>query len=1307
MINIIYGLIGIILRIKSNSVINEDCPLGKWGTECQFDCDPACDIQKLNCDKSDGKCTYCNSTYYPSTEDPSKCLKCSSECKSECTYKGCNECLNEKHFGPWCDLICSNCKNSSKGYCDREGKCFDKCIQGYFTSYCNETCPLHCLFIGDENCFQDTGECEHCQKGFYPKSCEGCNDACSECISEDECTVCKDINKYGKLCNNTCNKNCFKDINQTESVCDISTGKCKSCIPGYYTDTCNTTCLEGCINCTQDKGECLQCKEDYYLKNKTCFKCGEYCDKCLNETYCIECKDPSKYSDLCNLTCPEHCSFNSSRKCDRKSGDCFSCEEYFEGNKCNNCVLGKYSDLCNKDCNKGCNLNISNCDRKEGNCTCLKGFWKSDCSSKCNENNEGCLECIQSDGKCILCESGYYLEDNKCIKCPSSCKGNCNKTYCSECNEGYYGDICQYNCSLHCINTTCNKSTGKCDGGCKEYFIGDKCDSCEFNRTGKECNNFCEFGCDLSDGINCDMETGNCTCKVGYFKGNCSSKCPDGCDLKRFNCEEEKGICYECKKGLFSDFCNETCIDKNCEECTQRTGLCINCKKDYFLTFNYTCEECPNSCLDKYCSSDGCEECTSLNTYGPFCNISCPSGCNTTDKSKTVCERYTGHCNEGCKAEHIIPYDTCDRCIDLYYDELCDKKCGEGCKNNCERYTAACSECLDGYYGKECNDTCPINCDLSKMNCDKKTGECFICKIRYFGPQCEECPKNCFDCENAENCTDCYEGFYGPGCQYNCSENCSRKECKKETGACESCKKGYYNSTCDLNCYGCNEYCFQNNGLCTDHNCKENYYDPLNGCNKECSEECLNGCDAFTGDCINCKSKEFFGPNCTYKCPIECEDDGRTECCYAKSGQTKKNINLNLKTFELNANDSDNFIYFQFSLGSQQVPILALVDFESNSQLVIFDKSTQYKEDGFKININASYDSKESVTYKKEEFNNYPKSTFNQMEGNGFQVTDKIYLNTNDKNQIEFTSKFLIVSELNVFVRLTGLKEINGIIGLGYLNSFCEDLLKEGIIEKNIIKYSKKTQSLTIGDYPKNMKASFERLTTVIPTQFVHYNDKIELKAKMQGLTYSLRKAYKLEKEISFSFTSNTSFSVPDSIYQIFFTKIYFGTLFNKGCYIKEKRRGVKEFYCDQDKFINAKFSSLGVVIDNYTYEFSKDLLFKKQGSEYKFLIELKENTQVVLGKDFFNEFEVIFNNGNRTLNFYGKTKKFTSDFSSTDDWNVLDDDELLSPGTWCLIIVFGIAFLIIIFYLNSYCFNSRRKDLGELEEEVLTEKEF
>ena len=44
-----------------------------------------------------------------------------------------------------------------------------------------------------------------------------------------------------------------------------------------------------------------------------------------------------------------------------------------------------------------------------------------------------------------------------------------------ECDAGTFGKDCKSNCSSNCNRGTCERVNGKCFGGCKPGYMGNKC----------------------------------------------------------------------------------------------------------------------------------------------------------------------------------------------------------------------------------------------------------------------------------------------------------------------------------------------------------------------------------------------------------------------------------------------------------------------------------------------------------------------------------------------------------------------------------------------------------------------------------------------------------------------------------------------------------------------------------------------------------------------------------------------------------------------------------------------------------------
>lgn len=239
-------------------------------------------------------------------------------------------------------------------------------------------------------------------------------------LCELEVYGCRDYRRYGDNCVLWCPPNC------QERRCDIVTGHCLGCIPGY----------QG-MNCSLDCGA-----HTYGLE------CGSICGNCSR-------------GDACN---------HVNGRCPR------GCDGGVQGEKCQDeCKLGQYGENCRNLCNENCNV-TSRCDRFTGSCIggCKPGYTGNTCDQKCDTGKYGknCLQncahckqrdqCHHIDGVCVEgCSAGYY--GSRCIE---------------PCQSGLFGLNCINRCDSYCIgNGSCDPVTGICNEGCKKGWSGLMCGS--------------------------------------------------------------------------------------------------------------------------------------------------------------------------------------------------------------------------------------------------------------------------------------------------------------------------------------------------------------------------------------------------------------------------------------------------------------------------------------------------------------------------------------------------------------------------------------------------------------------------------------------------------------------------------------------------------------------------------------------------------------------------------------------------------------------------------------------------------------
>ena len=472
-------------------------------------------------------------------------------------------------------------------------------------------------------------------------------------------------------------------------------------------------------------------------------------------------------------------------------------------------------------------------------------------------------------------------------------------------------------------------------------------------------------------------------------------------------------------------------------------------------------------------------------------------------------------------------------------------------------------------------------------------------------------------------------------------------------------------------------------------------------------------CDIFTGECISCP-ENYWGEKCEKKCSNECKDDGRLDCCYIKENdKISKGIEIKLSNITTDGNknnlkiEQNEFNFMYIKLGEYNLKIL--VDFETNSPLVIFDISTditQIETDIYNFNYGKTYNCSESKCIQGISFDAI-------YVYDGFTLTkekmakDNLTLN----NMVYNNFSFLICQEFKIEKDFDSAGKIDGIVGLGLRNYFTENLFynkedeKKNTFPKNILVKNIKQNIIYFGDYPEYIKNSFSKLSTMIieNKQDILMDKLIIFETKFTGIAYSLRKAYhyQYDKKVILNNRIETSI-VFNNLYKQFFEKIYFGDLYENGCYFKNLQGGEGEYYCEKGKKSQIEnLPKLGLILGDYIYYLSHNFLYKESEDYFTFIIKLHGQGQqkIELGKSFFNEFSVIYNNGNETLNFFGDIKKLNVPLR--DPSNLLNvDSDIFTPGGWVTLIVFITVIIIIFCYLIKYCGEKSGKD-DEEEDDI------
>ncbi|ELP85483.1 hypothetical protein EIN_040370 [Entamoeba invadens IP1] len=336
-----------------------------------------------------------------------------------------------------------------------------------------------------------------------------------------------------------------------------------------------------------------------------------------------------------------------------------------------------------------------------------------------------CNNCKQCDlyNNCEKCNDGYYLYNNSCYTCDSSCR-TCNgkkQNSCLSCpfSYGVSNGYC-VKCDASCLE--CNGSgPNNCISCFKNYYLtSGYCSKCDL--TCNECN-----GPNANNCISCNpyyyYSNGYCL-KCGYSCIFCNFTKPEYCLFCDLNFYNSNGYCLKC--------------DQNCNGCGGTADNCTHCNDGFYLnngsciqgTLN--CKKFENSicisCIPYYYLSDNvCNKCHSecYNCNGPEKTncTTCPNG-KYVDKTHGEYNHTCQPCIENCKTcENSI---NCYECENGYY--LSNGECVKFDNEYCASINnSKCISCVFGYY-------------LDKNDCLKCPDVCISC----FGPTINQC-ENCID----------------------------------------------------------------------------------------------------------------------------------------------------------------------------------------------------------------------------------------------------------------------------------------------------------------------------------------------------------------------------------------------------------------------------------------------------------------------------------------------------------------------------------------------------------------------------------
>ena len=245
-----------------------------------------------------------------------------------------------------------------------------------------------------------------CQNGTYRDSvtlaCTVCESTCVECVgpTASNCTACNASSPV------------FRTLSVSQCVC----------LPGYFLNTANNTCILCHSSCTACIGSsdynCSACQSNFIL-------IGSYCKfnlTCANYLYEGQCVD----------VCPKNSFPTASHTCSRCTNGCLYC---LSATICLECLSGYFYNSSTGACSAICQL--GRFVDPSGLCLpcmsdCLECQWNT------NKSTLTCLKCSASffikDGSCSsVCPVPYYQPlGSQCLKCIGNCL-TCNTLSATDC----------------------------------------------------------------------------------------------------------------------------------------------------------------------------------------------------------------------------------------------------------------------------------------------------------------------------------------------------------------------------------------------------------------------------------------------------------------------------------------------------------------------------------------------------------------------------------------------------------------------------------------------------------------------------------------------------------------------------------------------------------------------------------------------------------------------------------------------------------------------------------------------------------
>ncbi|CAD8072116.1 unnamed protein product [Paramecium primaurelia] len=516
-----------------------------------------------------------------------------------------------------------------------------------------------------------------------------------------------------------------------------------------------------------------------------------------------------------------------------------------------NCLRGSNANTCTK-CNVGSTLTSNTCPAPTMTSHCITGTYE------CIKKYSGDYSTVNiSNSISLKCDSKYYLDNQQCLACESSCNSCINGTQCVDCPA----------------NQFLLKATQLCSSTCDTaYKDSDKMtciDSCAVYQVVTEDLKYCSMKC--PNGYKQYLQTCLLSCPLNTFNENGICK---SCHSKCYECfGSSNKECSKCNFGYYlltticEDFCADTQKFANQLE-NECTDTCVAPGVQYGMQCLYTCpvnqyedstKKCVQQCPDGYVAVENVITVSlkfTLNSksFNGFVCQQCADGCFTCDNVDQP--GVSENCIK-CVPDQFLVGRNCDVSCPTDYplEDSLNQRCLTACPPQFYQYNSKCVlKCPNGSYAydQKCENTCPDGTYPEVAN-----NSCLLC-----ANECNKCDEG-----GPSNCIDCKGGYY----LYDtiCVQICptDRKYHNTVTFICESTCPNYYLD--DGTTFECYDQCpanFNVDGQRCTYYCSLGKYLDVDVC-KVCDPKCARCDDGTNYNCTKCSANYYLdGRTCSYTC---------------------------------------------------------------------------------------------------------------------------------------------------------------------------------------------------------------------------------------------------------------------------------------------------------------------------------------------------------------------------------------------------------------------------------------------------------